>query len=32
MPGETFIMKELLASAISADAGDDPTEMDWEPE
>lgn len=32
MPGETFIMKDLLASAISADAGDDQSETDWEPE
>jgi hypothetical protein len=32
VPGETFIMKELLASAISADAGDDMTELDWETE
>jgi hypothetical protein len=29
MPGDTFIMRELLASAIAADAGDDPDEMDW---
>lgn len=29
MPGDTFIMRELLASAVSADAGDDPDEMDW---
>lgn len=31
-PGQTFIMVELLSSAISREAGQDDTEMDWVPE
>lgn len=32
-PGETFILKDLLASAVSRDQGKtDDSEMDWEPE
>lgn len=32
-PGETFILKDLLAAAVSRDQGrTDDTEMDWEPE
>jgi hypothetical protein len=27
--GETFIMRDLLASAISREAGHDPYELDW---
>lgn len=31
-PGSTFIMQELLATAISREAGHDPRENDWTPE
>lgn len=30
-PGETFILKDLLAQAVAAEAGDDDDEMTWEP-
>lgn len=32
IPGDTFILRELLASAVAADAGDDDSEICWEPE
>ena len=31
-PGETFILKDLLAQAVAAEAGDDDDETTWEPE
>ena len=31
-PGQTFIRTDLLADAVSREAGHDGTEMDWEPE
>ena len=31
-PGETFIMRDLLAIAISREAGHDSSEQDWEPQ
>lgn len=31
-PGETFILKDLLQSAISREAGHDDDELDWRPE
>lgn len=31
-PGETFIMRDLLAAAIAREAGHDDSEMDWEAE
>lgn len=32
LPGETFILKDLLGAAVAANASHDPGEMDWEVE
>lgn len=32
LPGETFVLRDMLSQAIMADGGHDDTEFDWEPE